>query len=110
MIAPYSCLLRAATLLTLAARLSLAQQPVTQLAFKEYLAQNAHSAVTLFRSAVRQRPSDASLHAWLAEAALRSGNTADALQPADDALRLDPCNAPGHLVRAAVITTRFALR
>ena len=110
MIAPYSCLLRAATLLTLTARLSVAQQPVTQLAFKEYLANNADSAVTLFRIAARQRPSDASLHAWLAEAALRSGNPADALQPADDALRLDPCNAQAHLVRASLFMPRYAPR
>jgi hypothetical protein len=103
-------LLRAVIVLAMTARLLPAQQPVTERAFKAYFANNTDSAVTLFSIAVREHPGDASLHAWLAEAALRSRNPAEALAPADDALRLDPCNAQAHLVRASLFMPRYAPR
>jgi hypothetical protein len=101
-------LFRAAALLAIMTRLTMAQQSVTQLAFKAYLANKADSAAALFKVAVRQHPDDATLHAWLAEAALRSSNAAEALQPANAALRLDPCNAQAHLVRASLFMPRYA--
>jgi hypothetical protein len=103
-------LLLMVAVLGLTARLSLAQQSFTERALKAYFANSTDSAVTLFSIAVRQHPSDASLHAWLAEAALRSSNPAGALEPANDALRLDPCNAQAHLVRASLFMPRFAPR
>jgi hypothetical protein len=103
-------LLNSATLLAVIVVPSNAQQPVTKLAFKAYLANKADSAAALFKIAVSQHPSDAGLRAWQAEAALRSSNPAEALQPADDALRLDPCNAQAHLVRASLFMPRWAPR
>jgi hypothetical protein len=103
-------LLRSAVVLAVMASMSTAQQPITKLAFNAYLANNTDSAATLFKMAVSQHPNDASLRAWQAEAALRSRNPAEALQPADDALRLDPCNAQAHLVRAALFMPRWAPR
>jgi len=103
-------LLRSAAVLAVMASMSVAQQPVTKLAFNAYLANNTDSAATLFKMAVSQHPNDASLRAWQAEAALRSRNPAEALQPADDALRLDPCNAQAHLVRASLFMPRWAPR
>jgi hypothetical protein len=101
-------LFKSAAVLAIATRLALAQQRVTQLAFNAYLANRADSAAALFKVAVRQHPSDATLLAWLAEAALRSSNPAEALEPANDALRLDPCNAQAHLVRASLFMPRYA--
>jgi hypothetical protein len=79
-------LLRSAAILAVMASISVAQQPVTKLAFKAYLANKTDSAAALFKIAVRQHPSDASLRAWQAEAALRSSNPAEALQAAEDAI------------------------
>jgi hypothetical protein len=103
-------LLRSAAVLAVMASMSMAQQPVTKLAFQAYLANKPDSAAALFKLAVSRHPSDASLRAWQAEAALRSSNPAEALQPADDALRLDPCNAQAHLVRASLFMPRWAPR
>jgi hypothetical protein len=103
-------LFKSVVMLAAIASLSVAQQPVTESAFRAYFANNADSATALFRTAVRQNPDDTTLHAWLAEAALRSSKPGDALQPADDALRLDPCNAQAHLVLAALFMPRYAPR
>jgi hypothetical protein len=102
-------LFRSVAVLAIIARSVVAQQPpITQRAFKAYLADRTDSATALFSAAVRQYPSDARLHAWLAEAALRSSNPGEAVQPAIDALRLDPCNAQAHLVRASLFMPRYA--
>jgi hypothetical protein len=101
-------LFTSATLLIVAAPPLEAQQPITELALNEYFANHMDSAVTLFRIAVHQHPRDAGIRAWLAEAALRSGNPAEALQSANDALRLDSCDAQAHLVRASLFMPRYA--
>jgi hypothetical protein len=66
------------------------------------------SAVVLFTLATREQPNDARIHAWLAEAALRAGKPADAARAAGAALRLNPCSAPAHAVRAGLFMPRFA--
>lgn len=106
----FIAMLTVLAVLSLATRVAISQQPVTQLAFKAYLANEPDSATKLFTLAVREHPTDATLRAWLAEAALRSANPSEALQPADDALALDPCNAQAHLVRASLLMPRWAPR
>lgn len=73
-----------------------------------YFANHLDSATALFESVVREHPNDATLHAWLADAALLAGNTAEASRAAHEALRLQPCNAQAHLVRASLFMPRFA--
>jgi hypothetical protein len=85
-----------------------AQTPTAVLAERVYLANHPDSALALFKAAVHERPTDASLHAWLAEAALRAGDVGTAARAALDALRLDPCNAQAHVVRASLFMPRFA--
>jgi hypothetical protein len=84
------------------------QPPAVQLAMKAYWDNRMDSAVALFRDAVREAPNDASVHAWLAEAALRAGSSDEARRAADEALRLDSCNAQAHWVRASLFMPRFA--
>jgi hypothetical protein len=99
---------RILALLALIVSTATAQQTIPRRALDAYYANKPDSAAALFRAAVREHPRDARLHAWLAEAALRSGNSKEASQAADDALGLDPCNAQAHLVRAYLFMPRYA--
>src|SRR5688572_9436335 len=90
------------------ARPSVAQQPAMQLALDAYFANRMDSAVALFQRAARDNPTDARRYAWWAEAALRSGSSAEARRAADAALRIDACNAQAHWVRASLFMPRFA--
>jgi len=97
----------AVTCLTVAVHAS-AQTPALVRAERVYFANHPDSALVLFEAAARERPNDASLHAWVAESALRAGDGAAASRAALEALRLDPCNAQAHLVRASRFMPRFA--
>jgi hypothetical protein len=92
----------------LIARPSGAQQATMQLALDAYFSNRMDSAIVLFQRATRENPTDARGYAWLAEAALRSGSSAEARKAADAALRIDACNAQAHWVRASLFTPRFA--
>lgn len=96
-----------AFLALLVARPSVAQ-PTMQRALDAYFANSMDSAIVLFQQATRENPRDARGYAWLAEAALRAGNSAEAGRAADAALRLDACNAQALWVRASLFTPRFA--
>lgn len=87
---------------------ALAQSSLEQRALGKYFDNKPDSAFLLFNSAVEERPHDAALLAWLAEAALRSGNTSEGASAADEALRIDSCNAHAHLMRAYLFMPRFA--
>jgi hypothetical protein len=87
---------------------ALARDSLAQRALRAYYANQPDSAFALFHSAVHEHPRNADLLAWLAEAALRARNTAAAVHAADDALRIDRCNAHAHVVRASLFMPRFA--
>ena len=87
---------------------ALAQPSLAQRALAKYFHGQPDSAFVLFKSAVRERPHDAALLGWLAETAVRSGNISAADSAAEEALRIDSCNAHAHLVRAYLFMPRFA--
>lgn len=92
----------------LCSRQVVAQSSLRERALSAYFDNRTDSALLLFRAAVHEQPGDATLLAWLGEAAVRSGNASDAAAAADEALRVDPCNAHAHLVRAYLFMPRFA--
>ena len=100
---------RVTLLLALTTVASSAQQKASaaRRAMDAYFANRLDSAVALFTIAAQEHPDDAGIYAWLAEAALRTGNTAQALSSANKALRLQPCNAHAHLTRASLFMPRF---
>lgn len=87
---------------------ALAQSSLEQRALRKYFDNKPDSAFLLLKAAVEERPHDAALLAWLAEAALRSRNTSEGASAADEALRIDSCNAHAHLMRAYTFMPRFA--
>jgi hypothetical protein len=103
-----AALVWAAAIVGATAPLAQVQQPAMQLAMEAYWANRMDSAVALFRIAAREGSIDAGARAWFAEAALRAGSPDEARRAADEALRLDPCNAQAHWVRASLFMPRFA--
>jgi hypothetical protein len=100
-------MLRAAGLMALCASIASAQSTAER-ARDAFFRNQADSAFALFANATRETPTDARLHAWLGEAALRAGKPSDAARAVDEALRLDPCNAHAYFVRASLFMPRFA--
>jgi hypothetical protein len=94
--------------LSVCGRGGLAQSSLEQRALRTYFDNKPDSAFLLFKAAVQERPRDAVLLAWLAETALRSRKASEGASAADEALRIDSCNAHAHLMRAYIFMPRFA--
>lgn len=92
----------------LCSRAAPAQSSLRDHALSAYFENKPNSALLLFRAAVKEHPRDAALLAWFGEVAARLGNASDAASATKEALRVDPCNAHAHIVRAYLFMPRFA--
>ena len=62
-------------------------------ALRLYYQNELDEALPILQNLAQARPDDATIHAWLAETYRRLGRKAEAVETAEKALSVDPCNA-----------------